>query len=93
MGINIEIENSASTVIENGTVNITMINTGEESLNITSVGIQGLPGAQGIPGPKGDIGEPLKFEDLTEIQKLQLRGDVGNTSTNYANVFYNSLLS
>lgn len=87
MGISIEIENSASTVIENETVNITMINTGEESLNITSVGIQGLP------GPKGDIGEPLKFEDLTEMQKLQLRGDVGNTSTNYANVFYNSLLS
>lgn len=67
----------------------------EESvvLNIVDVGIQGMPGAQGIPGPKGDIGEPLTFELLTEQQKQELRGDVGSTSVNYTNLFYSSLLS
>ena len=56
-------------------------------------GAQGIQGAQGIPGPKGDIGEPLEFELLTEQQKLELRGDVGNTSTNFVNMFYDSLMS
>ena len=57
------------------------------------IGKQGLPGAQGIVGPKGDIGDPLTFELLTEQQKLELRGDVGNTSTNYTNLFNSVLLS
>ena len=57
------------------------------------IGKQGLPGAQGIVGPKGDIGDPLEFELLTEQQKLELRGDVGNTSTNYTNLFNSVLLS
>ena len=57
------------------------------------VGLQGMPGAQGNPGPKGDIGDPLEFELLTEQQKLELRGDVGNTSTNYTNLFNSVLLS
>ena len=42
---------------------------------------------------KGATGDPLDFEDLTEQQKQELRGDVGDTSTNYTNVFLNSLLS
>ena len=41
-------------------------------------------------GPKG---EPLEFELLTEQQKLELRGDVGDTSTNYTNLFNSVLLS
>ena len=41
----------------------------------------------------GDTGEPLDFEDLTEEQKQELRGDVGDTSTNYTNIFLNSLLN
>ena len=41
-------------------------------------------------GPKG---EPLEFELLTEQQKLELRGDVGDTSTNYTNLFNCVLLS
>ena len=63
------------------------------ALNITDVGLQGMPGAQGIPGPKGDIGASLEFELLTEQQKFELRGDVGNTSTNFVNMFYDSLMS
>lgn len=42
---------------------------------------------------KGATGDPLEFEDLTEQQKQELRGDVGDTSTNYTNIFLNSLLS
>ena len=41
---------------------------------------------------KGDTGNNLTFELLTETQKQELRGDVGNTSTNYTNIFYASLL-
>ena len=42
---------------------------------------------------KGNTGNNLVFEDLTEQQKLELRGDVGNTSTNYTNLFNSVLLS
>ena len=42
---------------------------------------------------KGDTGESLDFGDLTEEQKQELRGDVGETDTNYTNVFLASLLS
>lgn len=42
---------------------------------------------------KGATGDSLEFEDLTEQQKQELRGDVGDTSTNYTNVFLNSLLA
>lgn len=45
---------------------------------------------QNLKGAKGDS---LDFGDLTEQQKQELRGDVGDTSTNYTNVFLNSLLS
>ena len=49
-----------------------------------------MPGAQGIVGP---VGPSLQFDELNEQQKLELRGDVGNTSTNYTNLFNNVLLS
>ena len=42
---------------------------------------------------KGSTGNNLVFDDLTEQQKLELRGDVGNTSTNFVNLFYDSLMS
>ena len=61
----------------------------EESISIGFVDV----GIQGMPGIKGDIGDPLEFELLTEQQKLELRGDVGNTSTNYTNLFNSVLLS
>ena len=73
--------------------NISIVQEESTTINFIDVGLQGMPGAQGIVGPKGDIGEPLEFELLTEQQKLELRGDVGNTSTNYTNLFNNVLLS
>lgn len=39
-------------------------------------GDPGPKGEDGIPGPKG---EPLRFEDLTEVQKLELKGEKGET--------------
>lgn len=47
-----------------------------------------LKGEKGDKGDKGDTGNNLEFDALTEEQKAQLRGDVGNTSTNYQNIFY-----
>ena len=73
--------------------NISIVQEESISIGFVDVGIQGMPGAQGIPGPKGNIGDPLTFELLTEQQKLELRGDVGSTSVNYTNLFYSSLLS
>lgn len=99
---NVIIESPSQTNISNGIVSITMINQDNSIINVknesieigfTDVGFQGLPGIQGVPGPKGDIGDPLTFELLTEQQKQELRGDVGSTSVNYTNLFYSSLLS
>ena len=73
--------------------NISIVQEESTTINFIDVGLQGMPGAQGIQGIKGDIGEPLEFELLTEQQKLELRGDVGNTSTNYTNLFNSVLLS
>ena len=73
--------------------NISIVQEESTTINFMDVGLQGMPGAQGNPGPKGDIGDPLEFELLTEQQKLELRGDVGNTSTNYTNLFNSVLLS
>ena len=39
---------------------------------VVEVGVRGLPGGR---GPKGD---PLRFEDLTEAQKLELKGEKGD---------------
>ena len=73
--------------------NISIVQEESTTINFIDVGLQGIPGAQGIQGVKGDIGAPLEFELLTDQQKLELRGDVGNTSTNFVNMFYDSLMS
>ena len=75
--------------------NIDIIQVLSESTTIqfTTLGIQGMVGAKGEKGDKGDNGTSLEFNLLTEQQKLELRGDVGDTSVNYANIFYDSLLS
>ena len=73
--------------------NISIVQEESTTINFIDVGLQGMQGAQGIQGLKGDIGEPLEFELLTEQQKLELRGDVGDTSTNYTNLFNSVLLS
>ena len=40
-------------------------------------GPKGDPGPKGEDGVQGPKGEPLRFEDLTEAQKLELKGDKG----------------
>ena len=75
--------------------NIDIIQVLSESTTIqfTTLGTQGMVGAKGEKGDKGDAGTSLEFSLLTEQQKLELRGDVGDTSVNYANLFLDSLLS
>ena len=63
-----------------------------EVTNAVSIDV-GLQGPQGVTGPKGDKGDTLEFQALTEQQKIELRGDVGDTSTNYTNLFNSVLLS
>ena len=87
-------------VIENINVGLTTSNVDVElvvgqvipSVEI-DVGLQGPQGVIGLKGDKGDVGDTLEFELLTEQQKIELRGDVGNTSTNYTNLFNSVLLS
>ena len=74
-------------------VDIINITTEFTTIEVTTLGTQGMVGAKGEKGDKGDIGNPLEFNLLTEQQKLELRGDVGDTSVNYTNLFLNSLLS
>lgn len=74
-------------------VDIINITTESTLLEFTTLGTQGMVGAKGEKGDKGDIGNPLEFDLLTEQQKIELRGDVGDTSVNYTNLFLNSLLS
>ena len=96
MNTEINVINTITTTINgigNDIVGISTTSIDSIALKITDVGLQGMPGAQGIQGIKGDIGEPLEFELLTEQQKIELRGDVGDTSINYTNIFYDSLLS
>lgn len=74
-------------------VDIINITTESTLIEFTTLGTQGMVGARGEKGDKGDIGNPLEFDLLTEQQKLELRGDVGDTSVNYTNLFLDSLLS
>ena len=74
-------------------VDIINITTESTLIEFTTLGTQGMVGAKGEKGDKGDTGTSLEFDLLTEQQKLELRGDVGDTSVNYTNLFLNSLLS
>ena len=80
-------------------VDIINITTEFTTIEVTTLGTQGMVGAKGETGDKGekgdkgDIGNPLEFDLLTEQQKIELRGDVGDTSVNYTNLFLDSLLS
>ena len=96
MNTKINVINTITTTVNgigNDIVGISATSIDSIALKITDLGKQGLPGAKGDIGPKGDIGDPLEFELLTEQQKLELRGDVGNTSTNYTNLLNSVLLS
>ena len=35
-------------------------------------------GVRGIPGARGEKGDAMKFEDLTDEQKAELKGDKGD---------------
>lgn len=74
-------------------VDIINITTEFTTIEVTTLGTQGMVGAKGEKGDKGDAGTSLEFNLLTEQQKIELRGDVGDTSVNYTNIFYDSLLS
>ena len=74
-------------------VDIINIATEFTTIEVTTLGTQGMVGAKGEKGDKGDTGTSLEFNLLTEQQKLELRGDVGDTSVNYTNLFLDSLLS
>ena len=65
------------------TINIYM--GAEDKVNVKdATQIIKLQGPKGDPGPKGEDGEqgpkgdPLRFEDLTEAQKLELKGEKGD---------------
>ena len=74
-------------------VDIINITTESTLIEFTTLGTQGMVGAKGEKGDKGDAGTSLEFDLLTEQQKIELRGDVGDTSVNYTNLFLDSLLS
>ena len=74
-------------------VDIINITTEFTTIEVTTLGTQGMVGAKGEKGDKGDTGTSLEFNLLTEQQKLELRGDVGDTSVNYTNLFLDSLLN
>ena len=67
--------------------------TNAVSIDVGLQGPQGVTGLKGDKGDKGDVGDTLEFQALTEQQKIELRGDVGDTSTNYTNLFNSVLLS
>ena len=74
-------------------VDIINITTEFTTIEVTTLGTQGMVGAKGEKGDKGDTGASFEFNLLTEQQKIELRGDVGDTSVNYTNLFLDSLLS
>lgn len=48
--------------------------------------LRGPQGPEGVPGPPGSKGEPLRFDDLTESQKQQLKGPKGDSISGAAAV-------
>ena len=69
--------------MSDNTINIYM--TEDDKVNVKdATQIVKLQGPKGEPGPKGENGEPgpkgepLRFEELTEAQKLELKGEKGD---------------
>lgn len=65
------------------TINIYMgeedkVNVKDATQIIKLQGPKGEPGPKGGDGVQGPKGEPLRFEDLTEAQKLELKGEKGD---------------
>ena len=64
------------------TINIYMgtedkVNVKDATQIIKLQGPKGDPGPKGADGVQGPKGEPLRFDDLTEAQKLELKGEQG----------------
>ena len=93
--VNVDVTVSDNYKAELTTTNMSVELVVPEVTNAVSidVGLQGPQGVTGLKGDKGDVGDTLEFQALTEQQKIELRGDVGNTSTNYTNLFNSVLLS
>ena len=93
--VNVDVTVSDNHNAELTTTNVSVEMVDPEITNAVSidVGLQGPQGVTGLKGDKGDKGDTLEFQALTEQQKIELRGDVGNTSTNYTNLFNSVLLS
>lgn len=87
--VNVDVTVSDNYKAELTTTNVSVELVVPEVTNAVSIDV-GLQGPQGV---KGDVGDTLEFQALTEQQKIELRGDVGNTSTNYTNLFNSVLLS
>ena len=90
--VNVDVTVSDNCNAELTTTNVLVELVVPEVTNAVSIDV-GLQGPQGVTGLKGDKGDTLEFQALTEQQKIELRGDVGNTSTNYTNLFNSVLLS
>lgn len=54
------------------------INVKDNTQVIKLQGPKGEPGPKGEDGMPGPKGEPLRFEELTEAQKLELKGEKGD---------------
>lgn len=54
------------------------VNVKDNTQVIKLQGPKGDPGPKGEDGVQGPKGEPLRFEDLTEAQKLELKGEKGD---------------
>lgn len=64
------------------TINIYMgaedkVNVKDATQIVKLQGPKGEPGPKGEDGVQGPKGEPLRFDDLTEAQKLELKGEKG----------------
>ena len=68
---------------DTNTINIYMgaedkVNVKDATQIIKLQGPKGEPGPKGEDGVQGPKGEPLRFDDLTEAQKLELKGEKGD---------------
>ena len=54
------------------------VNVKDDTQIIKLQGPKGDPGLKGEDGVQGPKGEPLRFEELTEAQKLELKGEKGD---------------
>lgn len=77
--------------MSDNTINIYMgaedkVNVKDATQIIKLQGPKGEPGPKGEDGVQGPKGEPLRFDDLTEAQKLELKGEKGDKGEQGDNV-------